>query len=47
VKSTGPSGIVVSKMSKAAGDFGIHWMTDLCNSVVLEGKFQWIGGNVG
>jgi hypothetical protein len=36
-KAAGPSG-VVSEMLKAAGEIGAEWMTDLCNSIVLEGK---------
>ena len=35
-KAAGPSG-VVTEMLKAAGDVGVQWMTDLCNSVMTEG----------
>ena len=36
-KAGGPSG-VVADMSKAAGDDGTRWMTELYNAVVREGK---------
>jgi hypothetical protein len=36
-KAAGPSG-VVADMLKAAGDAGSIWATDVCNSVVKEGK---------
>jgi len=36
-KAAGPSR-VVSDMLKAAGDAGATWVTDVCNSVVNEGK---------
>ena len=36
-KAAGPSG-VVAKMLKASGDVGVQWVTDLCNSIVREGK---------
>ena len=35
-KAAGPSGMV-AEMLKAAGDVGVQWMTDLCNSVISEG----------
>jgi len=36
-KAAGPSG-VISDMIKAAGEAGTIWITDLCNSIVSEGK---------
>ena len=36
-KAVGPTG-VVADMLKAAGDAGSIWATDVCNSVVKEGK---------
>ena len=36
-KAAGPSG-VISDMIKAAGETGTIWITDLCNSIVREGK---------
>ena len=36
-KAAGPSG-VVADMLKAAGDAGSVWVTDVCNSVVKEGR---------
>ena len=36
-KAAGPSG-VVGEMLKASGDVGIQWVTDLCNSIVQEGR---------
>ena len=36
-KAAGPSGIVAD-MLKAAGDAGSIWVTDVCNSVVKEGR---------
>ena len=36
-KAAGPSG-VVADMLKAAGDDGTRWMTELCNTVVRDGK---------
>lgn len=36
-KAAGPSG-VVAEMLKASGDVGVQWVTDLCNSIVQEGK---------
>ena len=35
-KAGGPLG-VVADMSKAAGDEGTRWMTELCNAVVRDG----------
>ena len=35
-KAAGPTG-VVSEMMKAAGGFGLRWMTDLINNIVKEG----------
>jgi hypothetical protein len=42
-KAAGPSG-VVAEMLKAAGDYGIQWMTDICNAVIREGRVcdDWI-----
>ena len=42
-KAGGPSG-VVADMLKAAGDEGTRWMTELCNTVVRDGKIpkDWI-----
>ena len=36
-KAAGPSG-VAADMLKAAGEAGTRWVTDICNSVVKEGK---------
>lgn len=36
-KAAGPSG-VVAEMLKAAGEAGVQWVTDLCNSIVKEGR---------
>ena len=36
-KSGGPTGLV-SEMLKAAGETGTLWMTDVCNTVVRDGK---------
>jgi hypothetical protein len=36
-KAAGPSG-VVAEMLKAAGEAGTRWVTDVCNSIVREGK---------
>lgn len=36
-KASGPSG-VVADMLKAAGEAGIVWVADMCNSVVKEGR---------
>ena len=36
-KAAGPSG-VVSEMIKAADGIGVAWLTDLCNSIVKEGR---------
>ena len=36
-EAAGPSG-VVAKMLKASGEAGARWVTDLCNSIVTEGK---------
>jgi len=36
-KAAGPSG-VVADMLKTAGDAGAIWVTEVCNSVVKEGK---------
>ena len=36
-KASGPSG-VVADMLKAAGEAGAIWVTEVCNSVVKEGK---------
>ena len=35
-KATGPSGVAI-EMVKASGDVGIKWMTDLCNTILMEG----------
>ena len=41
-KAAGPSG-VVAEMLKAAGEAGTRWVTDVCNSIVREGKMpeEW------
>jgi len=36
-KAAGPSGIA-AEMLKAAGEDGVTWVTDICNSIVREGK---------
>ena len=36
-KAAGPSG-VVAEMLKPSDDKWVQWMTDLCNSIVREGK---------
>jgi hypothetical protein len=36
-KAAGSSG-VVAEMLKASGDVGVRWVTELCNSIVREGK---------
>ena len=36
-KAAGPSGVVVEMMA-AGGDLPVEWMTDLCNSIIAEGR---------
>ena len=36
-KAAGPSGEVVEMMA-AGGDLAVEWMTDLCNSIIAEGR---------
>ena len=36
-KAAGQSG-VVNEMLRAAGDVGVDWLIDLCNSVINERK---------
>ena len=36
-KVAGLSG-VIAQMSRASGDVGVQWVTDLCNKIVQEGK---------
>ena len=36
-KAAGPSGIA-AEMLKAAGEDGVTWVTNICNSIVREGK---------
>ena len=36
-KAAGPSGVVVEMMA-AGGDLAVEWMTDLCNSIIAEGR---------
>jgi hypothetical protein len=36
-KAAGPSGIA-AEMMKSAGEDGVAWVMDICNSIVREGK---------
>jgi hypothetical protein len=36
-KAPGPYGVVV-EMLRATGNVGVHWITDLCNIVIADGK---------
>jgi hypothetical protein len=38
-KVAGPSGVRV-EMLRVSGDVGVLWVTDLCNKIVQEGKFE-------
>src|SRR5580692_2836165 len=45
-KAAGPSGIA-AEMLKAAGEDGVTWVTDICTSIVREGRYRLIGEKVG